>query len=50
MMVWDLIMYKEDKNGNVVKYSYEGDCSWICDAISEDDCKIIENKKERVKK
>ena len=45
LMVWDVIMYTEDEDGTITKYQYGGDCSFICDYITIDECdKIEENK------
>ena len=45
LMVWDITMYTEDEDGTIIKYSYEGDCSPICDIISIDDCQLIKETK-----
>ena len=47
LIVHELIMTKiDEETGDEIFYSYEGDCSWICDMIDEDDCKLLkeENK------
>tara|TARA_R100000655_G_scaffold2758_3_gene10724 strand:+ start:200 stop:358 length:159 start_codon:yes stop_codon:yes gene_type:complete len=43
--IWELIMYEEDENGKIVKYTYEGECSDIAEYIDLSDCKKMVNDK-----
>ena len=39
LMVWDLQMYTiDEETGEETIYSYKGDCSFICDYITIDEC------------
>ena len=47
LMVYEIVMYKEgEKTGKQTFYTYEGDCGWICDGISESDCVPIKKEDE----
>ena len=55
LMVWDLQMYTiDEETGEETIYSYKGDCSFICDYITIDECEKIydegEKKKELMQK
>jgi len=46
LMVWDLQMYTiDEETGEETLYTYTGDCSFICDYITIDECKLIKEKK-----
>ena len=39
LMVWELQMYTiDDKTGKETVYTYNGDCSFICDYVTIDEC------------
>ena len=44
MIIQELILSEETENGNTKYYSYEGECSTVCDVIDWDDCVEIEKK------
>lgn len=44
MIIQELILSEETEDGNTKYYSYEGECSTICNAIDWNDCVEIKNE------
>ena len=44
MLIWDIILYEEDEETKEMTfYSYEGDCSVLCDDIDISECREIDD-------